>query len=393
MAYTDEELRYELTLKAREIARANFARKSVAEDRATHYSELVRSPEFLEYIKGLHMGEPTPEPTTTTGTMSIEELLAPKKEVQQVEEEVIEEQMNKSIRKQAGNHETQFGTINFDQYKPYKWGSYVELEDERVDLLKQFTMDIPYPFLIEGDKGLGKTLCVYDVAYDTQTHLVFHACSSGTREGDLLGRSQVDENGSYFDLGVLPRAILCANKFKKACLYLDEVNALEPEMQKILNPVLDDRHMVVANNKLFKLDDGCKLVIISSMNPSYYAGVNQLTEDLRSRYIGSVWDYPSSKDLDKIINWEDIPDTVSAPLVQVVQDTHSSRVKGDVEYVLSPRDIVQFTNMYRVWLKDGLVGDQITRKCIKTCLLVKYGDATEREFIKNSIADTFGITL
>ena len=52
MAYTDEELRYELTLKAREIARNKFTRKSIAEDRATHYSELVREPEFLEYIKG-----------------------------------------------------------------------------------------------------------------------------------------------------------------------------------------------------------------------------------------------------------------------------------------------------------------------------------------------------
>jgi len=391
MTQTDEELRYELTLKAREIARDNFTRKSVAEDRAQHYTELVRSPEFLEYIKGLHMGEPTPEVATVESAMSIEEILNPKQQVQETQQVV--EEVKQSKPNQTGNHTTKFGVVDFDQYKPYKWGNYIEIDDERQDLLKQFTMDIPYPYLIEGDKGLGKTLCVYDVSYDTQTHLVFHACSSGTREGDLLGRSQVDENGSYFDLGVLPRAILCANKYKKACLYLDEVNALEPEMQKILNPVLDDRHMVVANNKQFKLDDDCKLIVISSMNPSYYAGVNQLTEDLRSRYVGAVWDYPSSKDLDKIINWEDIPDDVSAPLLQVVQDTHSSRVKGDVEYVLSPRDIVQFTDMYRVWLKDGLDGDQLKRKCIKTCLLVKNGDATEREFIKNSIADTFGITL
>ena len=114
---------------------------------------------------------------------------------------------------------------------------------------------------------------------------------------------------------------------------------------------------------------------------------------MRSRYIGAVWDYPSSKDLDKIINWQDIPDTVSAPLLQVVQDTHSARVKGDVEYVLSPRDVVQFTEMYRAWLTDGIIGNDVTKKCIRSCLLVKYGDATEREFVKNSCADTFGITV
>lgn len=379
---SEDDVRYGLTVKAREIARKNYARKSIAEERAKHYIELVREPEFLDYIKGLHMGEPS-QAQQVVNFESIEP-----QEMNTSESNTTPTQARKS-----GVHQAEFGEVNFDQYKPRKWGNYIELKDEKKELTKQFTSNAPYPYLIEGDKGLGKTLCVYDVAHDTNTHLVFHACSSGTREGDLLGRTQIDENGSYFELGVLPRAILCANKYGKACLYLDEVNALEPEIQKILNPVLDDRHMVVANNKQFTLDEGCNLIVISSMNPSYYAGVNQLTEDLRSRYIGDIWDYPTSTNLDKIIDWSSIPDTVSAPLLQLVQDTHSMRVKGEVEYVLSPRDIVQFTTMYRTWLADGLAPDLILKKCIRTCLLVKYGDATERELVKTSCADTFGITV
>jgi len=61
--------------------------------------------------------------------------------------------------------------------------------------------------------------------------------------------------------------------------------------------------------------------------------------------------------------------------------------------VLSPRDIVQFTTMYRVWLEAGVTPDLILKKCIRTCLLVKYGDATERELVKTSCADTFGVTV
>ena len=375
-----EDLRYDLTKKARDIARSKYARKSIAEERAKHYIELVREPEFLAYIKGLTQ----PPEQQTSGQIDFSAL-----ETEQMSTEPTTTTPTPSTSNVSG-----FGEIDYDQYKPFKWGTYVELNDERVKLLEQFSQTNPFPYLIEGDKGLGKTLCVYDVNYETNTHLVFYACSSGTRVGDLLGRYQVNENGSYFDLGILPRAILCANKFKKACLYLDEINALEPEVQKILNPICDDRRMIVANNKQFRLNKDSTLIVIASMNPSYYAGVNQLTEDMRSRFIGDVWSYPTSSELRSLVNWTDIPEsTVTDPLLQLVQDTHSSRVKGDVEYVLSPRDVVQFTEVYRMWNKKGLDAVQTLKRSIHTCLLVKYGDSTEREFVKTSAQDTFGVNL
>ena len=376
-----EDLRYDLTKKAREIARSKYARKSIAEERAKHYMELVREPEFLDYIKGLTQ----PPEQQTSGQIDFSSL-----ETQQTTPTTT----TPTTTEPTTSNVSGFGHVDFDQYKPFKWGTYTELNDEREKLLEQFHQPNPYPYLIEGDKGLGKTLCVYDVTFAEQCHLVFHACSSGTRVGDLLGRLQVNENGSYFDLGILPRAILCANKYKRACLYLDEINALEPEVQKILNPVCDDRRMIVANNKQFRLDEGCTLVVIASMNPSYYAGVNQLTEDMRSRFIGDVWTYPSSSELKSLVDWKDIPSsTVAEPLIQLVQDTHSSRVKGDVEYVLSPRDVVQFTEIYRMWNKKGLDATQTLKRAIHTCLLVKYGDSTEREFVKTSAQDTFGVNL
>lgn len=375
-----EDLRYDLTKKARDIARSKYARKSIAEERAKHYIELVREPEFLAYIKGLTQ----PPEQQTSGQIDFSAL-----ETEQMSTEPTTTTPTPSTSNVSG-----YGEIDFDQYKPFKWGTYVELNDERVKLLEQFSQTNPFPYLIEGDKGLGKTLCVYDVNYETNTHLVFYACSSGTRVGDLLGRYQVNENGSYFDLGILPRAILCANKFKKACLYLDEINALEPEVQKILNPICDDRRMIVANNKQFRLNKDSTLIVIASMNPSYYAGVNQLTEDMRSRFIGDVWSYPTSSELRSLVDWTDIPvSTVADPLLQLVQDTHSSRVKGDVEYVLSPRDVVQFTEVYRMWNKKGLDAVQTLKRSIHTCLLVKYGDSTEREFVKTSAQDTFGVNL
>ena len=119
----------------------------------------------------------------------------------------------------------------------------------------------------------------------------------------------------------------------------------------------------------------------------------QVTEDMRSRFIGDVWSYPATSELKSLVDWTGIPDTVSQPLLQLVQDTHSSRVKGDVEYVLSPRDVVQFTDVYRMWASKNLDISLVLKRAIHTCLLVKYGDSTEREFVKTSAQDTFGVTL
>ena len=66
-----EDIRYDLTVKAREIARAKYSRKSIAEERAKHYIELVREPEFLAYIKGL-----TQPPEQVTGEIDFSSLTA-----------------------------------------------------------------------------------------------------------------------------------------------------------------------------------------------------------------------------------------------------------------------------------------------------------------------------
>ena len=48
-----DDIRYQLSVKAREIARANHSRKSTQLERAAHYRDLVRDPEFLKFITEL----------------------------------------------------------------------------------------------------------------------------------------------------------------------------------------------------------------------------------------------------------------------------------------------------------------------------------------------------
>jgi MoxR-like ATPase len=282
--------------------------------------------------------------------------------------------------------------IDYSNYEPVKWGvDYIQLDDEADELEQCMLAGLNY--LIEGDKGLGKTQLVHNLAHKHGTPIVTLNCSDGTKIGDLIGRPQINEYGSYFQLGVLPTAIEVANKSvnKRAVLYMDEFNALQHEIQKATNSVTDGRRSISANGKIYRLNDGVKLAVVATMNPATYSGVNTLTEDARSRFIGSVWEYPSNDSLKEIVNWVGIPvESVVEPMLQLVQNIHNLRINADVDYSLSPRDIVQFTDCYRMWT-DSTLGKPLERS-LRNAVLSKFSDLTQRELVRKQITEIFGVS-
>jgi MoxR-like ATPase len=287
--------------------------------------------------------------------------------------------------------------INYDLYKPIRFGNYIPMGDE-LEMLES-SIENGLPFLMEGEKGIGKTMAVTEVCCKTDTGMVSFSCSSGTTMGDILGREHLYNGNSVFQLGVLPIAILNANKSKnkRGILYLDELNALDPEIQKMLNPVIDDRRSIIVNNQLYSLDDGVKFTIIATQNPSYYAGVNPLNEDLRSRFVGKVIEYPTSKQISSVIDWTDIPDDeVAQPLLSLAVDTLSMKKESKIDYVVSVRDIALFTKLYRAFLKNNKLGSS-PEKCLSMAIecgiLIKYSDAEEREVVRARAQDTFGVNV
>lgn len=285
--------------------------------------------------------------------------------------------------------------IDFSQFNPNNiidWGKYIEIDDEKKLLLHNI-MYGNTPYLIEGDKGIGKTLMVHTICRESKIALIEYSCSNGTNKGDLIGKSQINSNGSYFELGILPLAFEVANHFSNAVLYIDEINATEHEVMKLFNRPFDKRKSVLANGKIYKLNNGCRLSIVATMNPIHYSGVNALTEDLRSRFIGDVLSYPNVNQLELIIDWTDIPiETVKNPLLILAQETHALKMKGDIDYVLSPRDLVQFCEYYN-GLKIILPEKTCLNSAVKHVILIKYGEIEERELIKTRVNEIFGIIV
>ena len=127
---------------------------------------------------------------------------------------------------------------------------------------------------------------------------------SGTKKYDLIGSKEIIQSNIVFNLGILPRAIEVANYFGHACLYCDEGNAQDHEIQKMVETAYAmAENQYLQMEKIYKLNDNCKLSIVWTINPVGYAGVNTMTEDLRSRFIGSIWNYPTNEELEKVIDW------------------------------------------------------------------------------------------
>jgi len=286
--------------------------------------------------------------------------------------------------------------LDFEEYDPSRidvWDEYISVKDEKRRLV-QAIMNAEIPYLIESEKGQGKTLLVHTICKENNIALVDEPVGSGTRKSDLIGTKELNRDGTAFALGILPKAIEVANHFGHACLYCDEGNAQDHEIQKWWNRICDGRKSITANGKKYKLNPECKLAIVWTINPSSYAGVNSMTEDLRSRFIGSVWEHPTDAHFEKVVNWNDVSsELVKQPLLVLVKDLFSLRQKGDVEYALSIRDVVQFCNHYRQVLKDEENSSKTLEIVIREVVLVKYSDAAERELVKIRANDTFGVSL
>jgi len=312
--------------------------------------------------------------------------------------------------------------INFDEYDPKNidvWDTYIPVSDEKKNTTRAI-LDAKFPYLIESEKGQGKTLLVYTICKENHIALIDEQVGPGTRKTDLIGSKEINRNGTLYNLGILPKAIEIANHFGHACLYCDEGNTQDPEVQKLWNRICDGRKSIFANGKKYKLKPDCKLSIIWTINPITYAGINSMPEDLRSRFIGNVWNYPTNEEIDRVVDWsilsqDEKPITqgdgfvmveaksagdtkkwkafdsryCKEPLLTFVQDIHALRMKGDVEYSLSIRDIKQFCEYIRYMINEP----KPIERAIKEVILVKFTDPAERELARIRANDTFGVTV
>lgn len=213
--------------------------------------------------------------------------------------------------------------------------------------------------ILSGPKGIGKSLSVASFAAEHQIPIITFDCSEDVRRSHLIGMYILRGGETPFVLGPLTTAFEIANEVGMCILVLEEINALTPQMQKVLNAPSDFRKKVEVPEakRVFKLKGAAKLWIVGTMNTATYGGVYQLNEDLKSRFRLVPLNYPDPKKekevLELVMNGSGSK-TMDEMIQSVITLGHETRQKA-LEYALSTRDLVQILeDIELVGLKKAL---------------------------------------
>lgn len=284
-----------------------------------------------------------------------------------------------------GKASTSVERMSADQFKPREV-KFVDIWEHLPLFEGLWDTTRPPPIVLTGPKGVGKSLALAAFAYQKKIPIITYDCSEDVRRSHLVGMFILKGNETPFILGPLATAFEVANEVGSCILVLEEINALTPQLQKLLNGVTDFRRRIEVPEcgRVFELQPGKKLWITGTMNTTVYGGVYSLNEDLKSRLRLLCVDYPTPVS-EKAIVKEALDGTngkVTEDLIdQVVLLAHETRQKA-LEYALSPRDVVQIVeDINSVGLENALK------------LIMGKFEGDDRATVKTRVDSIFGVTI
>ena len=248
--------------------------------------------------------------------------------------------------------------------------------------------------VIRGPKGTGKSAMITDYAFRHKIPLVTIDSHPQIDSGDLVGRFVIHENETYFLLGALPKAIHIANTVGQCVLAIEEINALSPESQKMLNPLLDYRKQVVVHDtdQVYRLEEGKRLLVIGTMNyGDGYGGIYELNEELKSRPNHKSQDYDEAEHELKILTGETkITEEMATDLIRIA---NAIRQEENISYKLSTRELTKFGHTYNAYKKQYKDDEEALKNALVHSLVDVYVISEERDNVKRKIKDIMNIII
>ena len=186
--------------------------------------------------------------------------------------------------------------------------------------------------LIIGPKGTGKTTLVRKFASMMNKELYSVNFSLRTRESHLIGSKTLEKGDISFVEGILVKSMRDGS-----LLYLDELNAAEPDVLLRLDEALDDRKQLVlkeAEGQIINASNSW--FVIATINPLSHVGTKELPPQLLSRFpVRLRLDYP--------------PEDVELEIIKqhtTLDNSKTIDVKGAIKLAKSLREAAAMEELY-----------------------------------------------
>jgi len=206
------------------------------------------------------------------------------------------------------------------------------------------------PVLLQGETGTGKTSLIKHLCHLTNTPMRRINLNGNTTVDEFVGKTMLNKNGTIFVDGILTEAMR-----KGYVLLVDEINAGLPEINIVLNSVLERSQGGKLGTLTLVEKDGEVVTphpsfrIFATMNPSDgYSGVTELNLATMSRFGVTInVPYPSEDMELKIVKSKlpQLPKVADAEIkdsIRLASDIRNGFKQGEYRFMMSTRDIIQW---------------------------------------------------
>ncbi|MEM2759314.1 MAG: MoxR family ATPase [Nitrososphaerales archaeon] len=230
--------------------------------------------------------------------------------------------------------------------------------------------------LIIGPKGTGKTTLVRKFADMIDRELFSINLSLRTRESHLVGTKTLESGNVDFVEGVLVKSMR-----NGGLLYLDELNAAEPDVLLRLDEALDDRRQIVLKEAEGQVVHAHKdWFVVGTINPLTHAGTKELPQQLTSRFpVRIKLDYPPDDIELEIVKTHVLIDGKEDHVRRAIRLANSLREAATVEelyYSPSIRETIAFAKL----LNDSTKAKDIA-KLVFANVYTQWGESEYRKVV------------